>query len=120
MNDDNGGGDEGGARWFALADQPPLNTQHPPPQAATNALDAMAVKAAVVGERLRALLSSKDKKAHILGMVERNEIDAPLMALLAQNIAAARAGGQDDAVKFMETIKGALAKYLVTKVKAVA
>ena len=49
MNDDNGGGDEGGARWFALADQPPLNTQHPPPQAATNALDALAVKAAVVG-----------------------------------------------------------------------
>ena len=89
-------------------------------EAAAKALDAMTVKAAVVAGRLRDLLSSKDKKAHILGMVERNEVDAPLMALLAQNIEAARAVGQDDAVTFMEKVKGALSKYLVTKVKAVA
>jgi hypothetical protein len=89
-------------------------------EAAAKALDAMTVKAQVVASRLRDLLSSKDKKEHILGMVERNEVDAPLMALLAQNIEAARAGGQDDAVAFMEKVKGALSKYLVTKVKAVA
>ncbi|GFH25079.1 uncharacterized protein HaLaN_22985 [Haematococcus lacustris] len=41
-------------------------------------------------DRLKTLLSAKDKKAMILEMAANNQIDQPLMMLLDQNIQMAR------------------------------
>lgn len=45
-------------------------------------------------ERLKSLLTAPDKRAAILEMASRNEIDAALISLLQQNIAGAKAAGQ--------------------------
>ena len=64
-------------------------------------------------ERLKKLLESKDKRAMILEMVDKDELDLNLMALLKTNINTAREmGGQDDAVEFMEKIYAACAKFV--------
>ena len=64
-------------------------------------------------ERLKKLLESKDKRAMILEMVDKDELDLNLMALLKTNINTARQqGGQDDAVAFMEKIYAACAKFV--------
>lgn len=63
-------------------------------------------------ERLKKLLESKDKRAMILEMVDKDELDLNLMALLKTNINTARANGQDDAVLFMEKIYNACAKFV--------
>merc|ERR1719506_3353101 len=52
-------------------------------------------------EKLKALLGAPDKKAHILEMAGNDEIDAPFIALLEQNIEAAKAARADDAAEFM-------------------
>lgn len=65
-------------------------------------------------DRMKKLLSAPDKKAMILEMAEANEIDVALLDLLQSNIEAARAAGQDQAVQFMEKVKNAAAKFLVT------
>mmetsp|Transcript_27682 Transcript_27682/g.44357 ORF Transcript_27682/g.44357 Transcript_27682/m.44357 type:complete len:329 (+) Transcript_27682:202-1188(+) len=63
--------------------------------------------------RLKKLLESKDKRAMILEMVDKDELDLNLMALLKTNINTARQqGGQEDAVKFMEKIYAACAKFV--------
>ncbi|KAF8061121.1 celF [Scenedesmus sp. PABB004] len=59
-------------------------------------------------ERMKALLSAADKKAKIRDMAAANEIDAPLMDLLQQNIDAARAAGQEAPAEFMEKATGPL------------
>jgi len=64
-------------------------------------------------DKLKALLAAKDKKAHILEMAGNDEIDSPFMALLDQNIEAARMGGADDAVKFMTKVREACDKWYV-------
>ena len=64
-------------------------------------------------ERLRNLLSAKDKKAEILAMASRNEIDPPLMALLQQNINMAKQADQTQAAEFMEKIRVACSRYSV-------
>ena len=64
-------------------------------------------------ERLKKLLESKDKRAMILEMVDKDELDLNLMALLKTNINTAKQqGGQDDAVAFMEKIYTACAKFV--------
>ncbi|KAH7434286.1 hypothetical protein KP509_06G009400 [Ceratopteris richardii] len=63
-------------------------------------------------ERLTRLLSSKDKKATLLDMVERNEVDRSLLSLLDENIAGASSQGQAEAVRFLEKIRGAVVKYI--------
>jgi MFS superfamily sulfate permease-like transporter len=65
-------------------------------------------------ERMKKLLTAKDKKAMILEMAEANEIDVALLDLLQQNIEAAKEAGQQEAVNFMEKVKQAAAKFLVT------
>eukprot|EP00882_Tetradesmus_deserticola_P012797 GHRQ01013562.1.p1 GENE.GHRQ01013562.1~~GHRQ01013562.1.p1 ORF type:complete len:257 (+),score=93.25 GHRQ01013562.1:702-1472(+) len=65
-------------------------------------------------ERMRTLLSSPDKKQCISDMAAANEIDVALIDLLQQNIEAAKGAGQDDAAAFMEKVKNAAAKFLVT------
>ena len=42
-----------------------------------------------------------------------NEIDKPLLALLQQNIDAARAAGQIDPAVFMEKVRDAARKYVL-------
>ncbi|GHP03116.1 hypothetical protein PPROV_000187100 [Pycnococcus provasolii] len=81
--------------------------------ASAERVDVDVATLAAPAERLRALLSSPDKKAHILTMMENNEIDKPLIDLLNQNVHAARAAGQDDAAAFMEKVGDALNKYLI-------
>ncbi|KAJ9522404.1 hypothetical protein QJQ45_008303 [Haematococcus lacustris] len=65
-------------------------------------------------DRLKTLLSAKDKKAMILEMAANNQIDQPLMMLLDQNIQMARDAEQNDAAAFMEKVKQACAKYLIS------
>lgn len=43
-----------------------------------------------------------------------NQIDKPLLDLLQQNIDAARGAGQEDAVTFMEKIRDAARKYMLS------
>ncbi|KAI5068421.1 hypothetical protein GOP47_0016766 [Adiantum capillus-veneris] len=63
-------------------------------------------------ERLARLLSAQDKRATLLDMIEKNELDRSLLALLDENIAAATSQGQAQAVTFMEKIRGAVLKYI--------
>jgi hypothetical protein len=76
------------------------------------AYDRMAVDIIGAKDRLAKILASKDKKATLLEMVERNELDRSLLALLDENIAAAQAASQEQAVLFMEKIRAAILKYL--------
>merc|ERR1719261_2039173 len=62
-------------------------------------------------ERMKKL-SAKDKKAMILEMVDNDELDLNLMALLKTNINTARQAGQEDAAVFMEKIYAACAKFV--------
>ena len=63
-------------------------------------------------ERMKKLLGAKDKKAMILEMVDNDELDLNLMALLKTNINTARQAGQEDAAVFMEKIYAACAKFV--------
>jgi len=63
-------------------------------------------------DRLKKLLGAKDKRAMILEMVDKDEIDINLLALLKTNINTARAGGQEDVARFMEKIYAASAKFV--------
>lgn len=76
------------------------------------AYDRMAVDLIGAKDRLARILASEDKKATLLEMVERNELDRSLLALLDENIAAAQAANQEQAVLFMEKIRAAILKYL--------
>ena len=63
-------------------------------------------------ERLTKLLNAPDKRAMILEMVDNDELDLNLMALLKTNINTARQGGAEDAAVFMEKIYAACAKFV--------
>ena len=63
-------------------------------------------------ERLTKLLNAPDKRAMILEMVDNDELDLNLMALLKTNINTARQGGAEDAALFMEKIYKAAAKFV--------
>jgi hypothetical protein len=82
--------------------------------AATAVIDKTIQETASAVDRMKKLLSSKDKKATILQMAEVNEIDKALIDLLRQNAAAARMAEQEEAAKFIEKVMTAAAKYVVT------
>ena len=63
-------------------------------------------------ERMKKLLGAPDKRAMILEMVDKDELDLNLMALLQTNINTARQAGQEDAALFMEKIYKAAAKFV--------
>lgn len=65
-------------------------------------------------ERMKRLLSAPDKKQAISDMAAANEIDVPLLELLQQNADAARAAGQEEPAAFMEKVRTAAAKFLVS------
>jgi hypothetical protein len=64
-------------------------------------------------DRLKKLLSARDKKAAILDMAAANEIDVALVQLLQQNIDGALAAKQPDAAAFMTKIRDACSKYVL-------
>ncbi|KAJ4846543.1 hypothetical protein Tsubulata_013545 [Turnera subulata] len=61
---------------------------------------------------LTKILTSKDLKATLLDMVEKNEINRSLLALLDENIASANRNDQKEAAAFMEKLRGAMLKYI--------
>ena len=63
-------------------------------------------------ERMMKLLTAKDKKAMILEMVDNDELDMNLMALLMTNINTAKAAGLDQEAEFMQKIYSACAKFV--------
>jgi len=63
-------------------------------------------------ERMMKLLTAKDKKAMILEMVDNDELDMNLMALLMTNINTAKAAGLDQEAAFMQKIYSACAKFV--------
>lgn len=80
---------------------------------ALEAVDKVAAAVAAAPERLKKLLSSRDKKATLLDMAGAGEIDQPLMDLMEQNILGARAAGQDEAAEFMLKVQQAARRYLI-------
>ncbi|XAR70418.1 hypothetical protein NMG60_11027264 [Bertholletia excelsa] len=78
----------------------------------TEAYDKMQGELIRAKESLTKILMSKDVKATLLEMVERNELNRSLLALLDENIANAHTGGQKQAALLMEKIRGAMLKYM--------
>ncbi|MCL7035664.1 hypothetical protein MKW94_017139 [Papaver nudicaule] len=58
------------------------------------------------------ILRSTDVKATLLEMVEANEINKSLLALLDENIATAHLSDQTQAAFFMERVRAAMLKYI--------
>lgn len=79
----------------------------------TKAVDVAVAKIASASDRMKKLLTAKDKKQMILDMAADNELDQGLVLLLQQNIDAAREAGQEEAATFMEKVKGAISKFVV-------
>lgn len=81
-------------------------------QEGTEAYDKMQSELITARERLTKILTSKDIKATLLDMVERNEINRSLLTILDENIANAHKGDQKQAAEFMEKLRGAVLKYI--------
>lgn len=94
------------------------------------ALDAVTKTMTAPADRLRRLLTAKDKAAMLYEMAGtcrvaavvsathacagNNEIDQPLIELLDQNIAGASMASNEDAVKFLTKIRDAARKFVLT------
>eukprot|EP00271_Cylindrocystis_brebissonii_P005196 TRINITY_DN17154_c0_g1_i2.p1 TRINITY_DN17154_c0_g1~~TRINITY_DN17154_c0_g1_i2.p1 ORF type:complete len:292 (-),score=69.88 TRINITY_DN17154_c0_g1_i2:259-1134(-) len=61
---------------------------------------------------LQEIFTSRDKKATLLELSGKQLLDRPLLSLLDENIAAARAADEAQVVTFMESIRGAVLKYI--------
>ncbi|XP_059657464.1 uncharacterized protein LOC132304001 [Cornus florida] len=81
-------------------------------QEGTEAYDKMQTDLVKAKESLTKLLTSKDVKATLLEMVERNELNRSLLTILDENIANAHKGDQKLAAAFMEKLRGAMLKYM--------
>ncbi|XP_028127649.1 uncharacterized protein LOC114324116 [Camellia sinensis] len=81
-------------------------------QEGTEAYDKMQAELIKAKESLTKILSSKDVTTTLLEMVERNELNRSLLALLDENIANAHKGDQKLAAAFMEKLRGAMLKYM--------
>lgn len=64
-------------------------------------------------DRLKKLLSARDKKEVILEMAAANEIDFALIQLLQQNIDGALAAKQPDAAAVMTKVRDACSKHVL-------
>ncbi|KAD3641218.1 hypothetical protein R6Q59_003839 [Mikania micrantha] len=62
-------------------------------------------------DNLNKIFTSKDVQATLLEMVEKNEINRSLLALLDENIAGARRSNQIQAAEYMEKVRVAVRKY---------
>ncbi|CAL5222746.1 g5153 [Coccomyxa viridis] len=65
-------------------------------------------------ERMKRLLTAPDKKATLLEMAGNNEIDNGLLDLLQENIDAAKAAGQPEPAQFMEKVRDAAKKFVMS------
>lgn len=63
-------------------------------------------------ENLTKILTSKDVKATLLDLVERNEVNRTLLTLLDENISSAHGANQTQAAEYMEKLRGAVLKYI--------
>lgn len=61
---------------------------------------------------LTKILTSKDVKATLLELVEKNELNRSLLTLLDENIADAHRANQKQAAEFMEKLRVAVLKYI--------
>nr|CAD1843558.1 unnamed protein product [Ananas comosus var. bracteatus] len=78
----------------------------------TEAYDKMQEDLVSAKERLMKILQSKDRKATLLEMVERNELNRSVLALLDENIANALNNDQKEAAAFMENMRSTIVKYI--------
>ncbi|CAK0783772.1 hypothetical protein CVIRNUC_006972 [Coccomyxa viridis] len=81
---------------------------------AVTKLDSQIEGKVAPAERMRRLLTAKDKKATLLEMAGNNEIDNGLLDLLQQNIDAARSAGQAEPADFMEKVRDAARKFVMS------
>jgi hypothetical protein len=81
---------------------------------AVEAIDAAVKATSTAADRMKQLLEAKDKRAAILALAEANQVDQALVDLLQTNADAAREAGQEAAAVFMEKVKAAVSKYLIT------
>ncbi|KAI3980436.1 hypothetical protein MKX01_038608 [Papaver californicum] len=78
----------------------------------TEAYDKLQAEMITTKNSLGKILRSTDVKATLLEMVEANEINKSLLALLDENIATAHLSDQKEAAFFMERVRAALLKYI--------
>ncbi|KAE9606902.1 hypothetical protein Lal_00025962 [Lupinus albus] len=76
------------------------------------AFDKMQDELVKAKESLHKIFTAKDVKVTLLEMVERNEINRSLLALLDENIANARRTNQMRAAGYMEKLRGDILKYI--------
>ncbi|XP_042470453.1 uncharacterized protein LOC122052809 [Zingiber officinale] len=78
----------------------------------TEAYDKMQMDFVSARERLMKILQAKDRKSAILELVEKNELNRSVLALLDENIASAQASNQKEAADFMESVRATVVKYI--------
>ncbi|KAJ4800742.1 hypothetical protein LUZ62_051988 [Rhynchospora pubera] len=78
----------------------------------TKAYDKMQADMVSARENLMKILQSKDRKSTLLEMVEKNELNRSLLALLDENIASAVSSNQKDIAAFMEDVRSSVVKYI--------
>lgn len=83
-------------------------------RAGVEAFDANVEAMKQPAARMRKLLTAPDKKATLLQMAGDGEVDQALINLLQQNIDAARSAGQEEPVKFLEKVRDAARKFVIT------
>ncbi|KAJ4759909.1 hypothetical protein LUZ62_070284 [Rhynchospora pubera] len=76
------------------------------------AYDKMQADMVSARENLMKILQSKDRKSTLLEMVEKNELNRSLLALLDENIASAVSSNQKDIAAFMEDVRSSVVKYI--------
>lgn len=81
-------------------------------QEATEDYDKMQADLVAAKKNLTEILTSKDVKATLLDLVERNELNRPLLTLLDENIATAHNVNQKQVAEYMEKLRGLVLKYL--------
>ncbi|KAJ9549901.1 hypothetical protein OSB04_022444 [Centaurea solstitialis] len=77
----------------------------------TEAYDKLQANIVKARANLTKIFTSKDVKATLLDMVEKNEINKPLLALLDENIASAHKSNQKQAAEYMQKLRGTVVKY---------
>lgn len=81
-------------------------------QEATEAYDKLQADLVATKKNLTEIFTSKDVKATLLDLVERNQLNRPLLTLLDENIATAHRANQKQAAEYMEKLRGLVLKYI--------
>lgn len=68
-------------------------------------------------DKLAKIFQSRDRKAALLELAERNELNRSVLTLLDENIASALRSNQEEAVKFMEGVRTMMLKYMTVEKK---